>query len=143
MNPMIPAFIRDPLIGNEKMSSSSTSSKIDLLDTPKDIEKKLKKAYCEEGNVCDNPLLTFCKYVIYPIIELKGLDAFTITRDSQYGGDISFSNSERLEKVLYDMELHPGDFKRGVSDFIIKFLEPLREHFNTPEHLELIKNAYP
>ena len=143
MNPMIPAFIRDPLIGDQKMSSSNTSSKIDLLDTPKDIEKKLKKAYCGEGNISDNPLLTFCKYVIFPIIELKGMEAFTITRDSQWGGDISFSNSEELEKVLYDMDLHPGDFKRGVSDFIIKFLEPLRIHFDTPENLELTKNAYP
>ena len=143
MNPMIPSFIRDPLIGTEKMSSSNASSKIDLLDTPKDVEKKLKRAYCEEGNVTDNPLLTFCKYVIFPIIELKGMKAFTITRDSQWGGDISFSNSDELEKVLYDIKLHPGDFKRGVSDFIITFLEPLREHFNTLEQLELIKNAYP
>ena len=143
MNPMIPSFIRDPLIGDQKMSSSSTSSKIDLLDTPKDIQKKLKKAYCEEGNITDNPLLTFCKYVIFPIIELKGLDAFSITRDSQYGGDISFSNSDELEKVLYDMDLHPGDFKRGVSDFIIKFLEPVRDHFSSEENQNLIKLAYP
>ena len=43
------------------MSSSEADSKIDLLDTAANIKKKLKKAFCEPGNIADNGLLSFCK----------------------------------------------------------------------------------
>ena len=48
MNPMVPG-----LTGN-KMSASEADSKIDLLESPADIKKKLKKAFCEPGNIIDN-----------------------------------------------------------------------------------------
>lgn len=44
-----------------KMSSSEAESKIDLLDSAADIKKKLKKAFCEPGNIADNGVLSFCK----------------------------------------------------------------------------------
>ena len=43
------------------MSSSEAESKIDLLDSANDIKKKLKKAFCEPGNITDNGVLSFCK----------------------------------------------------------------------------------
>ena len=60
MNPMVPG-----LTGN-KMSASEADSKIDLLESPADIKKKLKKAFCEPGNIIDNGVLSFCKFVIFP-----------------------------------------------------------------------------
>merc|ERR1712168_1143871 len=48
MNFMVPGLTGD------KMSASNPDSKIDLLDGPKDVSKKLKKAFCEEGNITDN-----------------------------------------------------------------------------------------
>ena len=44
-----------------KMSSSEEESKIDLLDSAADVKKKLKKAFCEPGNITDNGVLSFCK----------------------------------------------------------------------------------
>ena len=43
------------------MSSSEEESKIDLLDSAADVKKKLKKAFCEPGNITDNGVLSFCK----------------------------------------------------------------------------------
>ena len=48
MNPMVPGLT------GSKMSSSEADSKIDLLDPPSQIKKKLKKAFCEEGNILEN-----------------------------------------------------------------------------------------
>ncbi|KAH7981981.1 hypothetical protein HPB52_002493 [Rhipicephalus sanguineus] len=48
MNPMVPG------LSGGKMSSSEEDSKIDLLDTPAAVKKKLKKAFCEPGNLEDN-----------------------------------------------------------------------------------------
>ena len=62
MNPMVPG------LQGTKMSSSDADSKIDLLDTPAALKKKLKKAFCEPGNIADNGILSFCKYVIFPVL---------------------------------------------------------------------------
>lgn len=42
-------------------------SKIDLLDTKEDVKKKLKKAFCEPGNIQNNGVLSFVKYVLFPL----------------------------------------------------------------------------
>lgn len=51
------------------MSSSEEDSKIDLLDTPANVKKKLKKAFCEPGNVEDNGVLAFAKHVIFSVLK--------------------------------------------------------------------------
>lgn len=53
------------------MSSSDPNSKIDFLDPPEVVRKKIKSAFCEEGNVQDNGLLAFVKAVVIPISELR------------------------------------------------------------------------
>lgn len=145
MNPMIPSFIRnEDALTETKMSSSDPNNKIDLLDTPKAIEQKVNKAFCEEGNLYDNPLIVFCHYVIFPILELKNIDGFVIHRPEKYGGDIVFRNYEDLEKQFADKLLHPADLKKGVLEFLVKLLEPLREMFETDKKLQtLTKKAYP
>lgn len=51
------------------MSSSEVDSKIDLLDSPATVKKKLKKAFCEPGNIVENGLLAFAKHVIFGLFE--------------------------------------------------------------------------
>jgi len=51
------------------MSSSEEDSKIDILDSPSAVKKKLKKAFCEPGNVAENGLLAFAKHVIFGLFE--------------------------------------------------------------------------
>ena len=54
------------------MSSSEEESKIDLLDSAAQVKKKLSKAFCEEGNVANNGVLSFAKHVLFPLNEGKG-----------------------------------------------------------------------
>ncbi len=144
MNPLIPSFNRGTeVLDSRKMSCSDPNSKIDLLDDPKDIMKKINKAYCEVGNITDNPLLTFTKYVIFPILELKDGKEFCIDRPENYGGKMTFNSYEELERQYEERLVHPVDLKQGVREFLINFLQPLRDHFSSPDKVELIKKAYP
>ena len=70
MNPMIPNITAKN--NNEKMSSSEPNSKIDLLDNPKSIKKKINKAWSEPKNP-ENGLFTFLKNAIFPIMILKNI----------------------------------------------------------------------
>lgn len=58
-----------PGLAGGKMSSSEDDSKIDLLDSPANVKKKLKKAFCEPGNITDNGLLSFVKHVLFSLFK--------------------------------------------------------------------------
>lgn len=60
------------------MSSSVEDSKIDLLDSPSALKKKLKKAFCEPGNVKDNGVLSFCQHVLFPLRGKEGKGVINI-----------------------------------------------------------------
>lgn len=62
-------FCLVPGLAGGKMSSSEIDSKIDLLDSPAEVKKKLKKAFCEPGNIVDNGLLSFVKHVLFSLFK--------------------------------------------------------------------------
>ncbi|KNE63391.1 tyrosine-tRNA ligase [Allomyces macrogynus ATCC 38327] len=137
MNAMVPG------LAGSKMSSSDPDSKIDLLDSPKDVERKIKRAFCEEGNVADNGVLAFVKAVLFPIAGLRGNASFTIKRPEKFGGDSTYTSFEDLEKAFAEKKVHPGDLKKAVAEALNVLLEPIRAAFNTPELQELTETAYP
>lgn len=53
------------------MSSSDPNSKIDFLDAPEVVRRKIKSAFCEEGNTAENGVLAFVEAVLIPISELR------------------------------------------------------------------------
>lgn len=65
------------------MSSSEEDSKIDLLDNAATVKKKLKKAFCEPGNIADNGVLAFSKHILFPLF--KDGDAFNVPRTTEFG----------------------------------------------------------
>ena len=64
------------------MSASDADSKIDLLDSPADVEKKLRKAKCVPKEVTDNGVIAFVEHVIFRAITLKtgAAPKFTVQR---------------------------------------------------------------
>ena len=137
MNPMVPGF-QNPSKDGSKMSSSS-NQKIDLLDNPKTVRKKVNKAWCEEGIVEGNGLLAFCKIVIFKMLNGK---PFIIKRPEKYGGDISYLTYEKLESDFKTKSLWPGDLKSGVSDSINEMLEPIRKELSTDEVKNILNKGY-
>src|SRR3989344_8724011 len=48
-----------------KMSKSKPETAIFMTDTEEEIARKLKKAYCPERQIEGNPVLEYCKYIIF------------------------------------------------------------------------------
>lgn len=110
----------------KKMSKSNPASAIFMTDTTEEINQKFKKAYCPEGIVEDNPVLEYCKYIVF-----EKVDKFEITRDEKFGGDVTFNSYEELEKAFTEKKLHPMDLKKATAKYIDSFIKPVREHFRT------------
>jgi tyrosyl-tRNA synthetase len=142
------AHLMNPMVGGlngSKMSSSDNESKIDLLDSSEQVVSKLKKAFCEEGNIVDNPIMSFVKQVIFPINSLTNPKyTFDVLRPDQFGGNVKFASIEELEKAFAAKELHPSDFKTAAASAFNSLLDPIRLEFAaSPELIELTLQAYP
>ncbi|CAE6511056.1 unnamed protein product, partial [Rhizoctonia solani] len=157
MNAMVPG-----LTGG-KMSSSEANSKIDFLDPPAAIKKKIKGAFCEEGVVENNGVLAFVRAVLMRIVEgrlaqgiplsqmqpLVAADApdgtlFTISRKPEYGGPAHFASANDLESAYTAKEIHPGDLKAAVAESVASILEPIQKAFEaSQEWKDVEKLAYP
>ena len=94
MNPMVPG------LAGGKMSSSDPDSKIDVLDTPEVVKKKLKKAYAVPKEVEGNGIVSFVEYVLLPISALKheGNPKFLIERREGEWETLSYSDIETLKE---------------------------------------------
>ncbi|XP_015667133.1 tyrosine--tRNA ligase, cytoplasmic [Protobothrops mucrosquamatus] len=132
MNPMVPGLT------GTKMSSSEEESKIDLLDRKEDVKKKLKKAFCEPGNVENNGVLSFVKHVLFPL-----RSEFVILRDEKWGGNKTYTSYEDLEKDFAEQVVHPGDLKSSIEVALNKLLDPIREKFSSSQMKKLASRAYP
>lgn len=165
MNAMVPG-----LTGG-KMSSSDPNSKIDFLDSAKDVQKKISKAFCEKGNIENNGLLAFMKAVVFPIQTLRrqqmvmsGMDPesaenrsqcrikadapagtlISIDRPEKYGGPIHYSTYEEMEQSFASDALGPPDLKMCVVEHVNTLLEPIRAAFESDEEFAKIRAlAYP
>ncbi|KAJ7714095.1 tyrosine tRNA ligase [Mycena metata] len=164
MNEMVPG------LAGGKMSSSDPNSKIDFLDAPEVVRKKIKAAFCEEGNVAENGILAFVKTVLIPVSELRLENArkggslleptgdlkpfatddapegtvFTIERDEKFGGSTHYASYDDLKNDFAEKKLHPLDLKTAVTNAINRLLDPIRKAFAEDEEAQQIeKLAYP
>ena len=108
------------------MSKSKPDSAVFMTDSEEDVKRKINKAYCPEGVVEENPILEYCKYIIFE--KVKG---FKIERPAKFGGDLSFCSYDRLAEAFAKKELHPMDLKQATAKHVNKLLEPVRKHFKT------------
>lgn len=142
MNPMVPGLTQ-----GGKMSASDPNSKIDILEEPKQVKKKINTAFCAPGIVEDNGLIAFIKNVIVPIQELKFNEPkfeFPIDRPEKFGGKIIYTSYDQLIEDYKSEKLAPPDLKTGVADYINVLLEPIRNDFaNDPEFQKAQAEGYP
>lgn len=108
-----------------KMSKSNPDSAIFMTDSTEDIKRKINKAYCPEGKVVENPILEYCKYILF-----EKFDSITIERPEKYGGTITIGSYNELEKKFANKEIHPQDLKQTVIKLLNQLLQPIREHFD-------------
>lgn len=117
----------------KKMSKSNPDSAIFMTDSEEDIKRKINKAYCLEGEIKDNPVLEYCKYIIF-----EKFDKFEVKRPEKFGGNVTYTSYHDLEKDFAEKKLHPMDLKATVTILLNDLIKPVREHFeNNPEAKKL------
>ncbi len=117
---------------SSKMSKSRPESIICIHDSEKEIQDKLKKAYCPEKQAENNPVLEMCDNFL--LRDEKS--SLKIERPSKFGGNVEFSSYNELEKAYLSGKLHPADLKGAVTKSITKMLEPSRKYFE--QHKQLL-----
>lgn len=131
-----------------KMSKSNPDTAIFMTDSIEDIKRKIGKAWAPEGEVKENPVLEYCKYIIFPSL-INGVsgtketpDTLRIERPEKFGGNLDIANYVELEKRYADKSLHPMDLKTAVIRELDALLAPVRKHFETnTEAAELLKKV--
>jgi len=109
---------------SKKMSKSNPNSAIFMTDNELEVINKFKKAYCPEGQIEDNPILEYFKYIIF-----EKFEKVVINRPEKFGGKISYSDYKDLEEDFANKKLHPLDLKITGASFINELLDPIRNHF--------------
>jgi tyrosyl-tRNA synthetase len=94
MNPRVPG------LAGGKMSASDPDSKIDILDTPEVVKKKLRKAYAVPKEVEGNGIISFVEYVLLPISALKnnGKGNFVVETREENGEPLVYTDIETLKE---------------------------------------------
>ena len=109
-----------------KMSKSKPDTAIFMTDSTEEIKRKIGKAYCPEKKVGENPILEYCKYIIF-----EKFNAVEIKRSEKFGGDLNIGSYGELEKLYAEGKIHPMDLKSTVAEKLNELIEPVRQHFNT------------
>lgn len=117
-----------------KMSKSRPDTCIFMTDSEEEINHKFKKAYCPEKQVEDNPVLEYCRYIIF-----EKLSEFKIERPEKFGGNLIFGSYTKLEKDYLDGKIHPLDLKNAAAKSINQLLIPVREHFEKNKEAKKLK----
>lgn len=107
-----------------KMSKSKPDTAIFMTDSEEDIKRKIRKAYCPEKVLEENPIIEYCKYIIF-----EKYDTIKIERPAKFGGDLEIQNYDELCKLFRSGDLHPMDLKQSVTFYINEMLSPIRKHF--------------
>jgi len=119
---------KDELAMKMKMSKSKAGNGISIHDDPEEIKRKINQAYAPEGQIENNPILNWTKYLVF-----YSQGTLQIKRDPKWGGDLSYSSYEDLEKDYAEKKLHPQDLKMALAEWLIQKLEPTRKHFEDPK----------
>ena len=125
------------------MSASDPDSKIDLLDGPEIVKKKLKKAVAAPKVVEDNGVLSFVEYVLLPISALQtGEPKFVVER--REGEPLVYNSIAQMHADYREDILSPQILKPAVTEALNKLLQPIQADFQANEEWQKVeKLAYP
>lgn len=116
-----------------KMSKSKPGSFISVLATSDEISDMMRKAWCPEGVVENNPVLLLSKYIILPMDK-----RLKVERKREHGGDIEYDSFEQLASDFEEKSLHPVDLKAATASALTGIMKPITDKFGS-QRMELSK----
>ncbi len=123
-----------------KMSASDEGSKIALTDDDDAVEEKIQGAYCPAGEVEDNGVLEYIRYLVFPVLAERD-ESLVVERPEEYGGDLVYESYDDLEADFVSGELHPADLKPAAAEAVSAVIDPVRERLLAEPGL--LAEAYP
>lgn len=131
--PLICSLVQGGRMDTAKMSKSKPESCIFIHDEPQDIKQKIRKAYCPECTVENNPILEIIQHIIFPWVS----EPFIINRKQEFGGPLQYTSYTDVETDFQAKKIHPLDLKNTVAEYLIQLLEPVRDYFTQhPDNLK-------
>ena len=119
-----------------KMSKSDPNAGIFIHNTDDEIRSKIKKGFCEEGMIENNPILEIARQIVF-----HEFSSISIERPEKFGGNVSYDNFESLESDFLQKNLHPTDLKNAVGESLIKIISPIRDKLDLSDDIsDLIKS---
>lgn len=100
-----------------KMSKSNPGSGIFIHDSAEEIRSKIKRAWCEEGSVGENPILEIARQILF-----RDNEALQVERPERFGGNVMFEDYGSLERAFAEKRLHPSDLKNAVADRLVPII---------------------
>ena len=121
---------RDSLLKPKHMMEGPANADDDVfvLDGSMDVGRKLKRAFCEPGNVEHCPPITLVDACVFS----TGA-TFAIARKEENGGDKTYAALAELQADFLSGALHPGDLKPFVTKAVDAFLQRVRDHCKAQE----------
>ncbi len=110
-----------------KMSKSKPESAIFIHDSPEEIRRKLRKAYCPPREIEFNPIMDINRYVVWPYLTRIN-EEFELV-NLKTGERRIYRELSQLEKDYMEGKIHPLDLKNTVAEYLIRMLEPARKFF--------------
>ncbi|MBI2183784.1 MAG: tyrosine--tRNA ligase [Thaumarchaeota archaeon] len=109
---------------SSKMSKSKPWTAIFIHDSSDEVRGKLRKAWCPEGVVDQNPILDLAKNLVF-----HEKTVMNVERPPKFGGTVSFDGYDTLEAAYRERKIHPADLKTAMAKEIDSIISPIRKHF--------------
>ena len=117
-----------------KMSKSIPDSAIFMTDSEQEVQRKINKAYCPERQVEQNPVLEYCKFIVF-----ERNKKMKIERESKFGGNVEFASFQQLQDAFATGELHPMDLKKATAFYLNELLLPVGKYFSKGKPAQLLQ----
>ncbi|KAH7161485.1 hypothetical protein EDB81DRAFT_784911 [Dactylonectria macrodidyma] len=138
LNPMVPG------LQGGKMSASDQDSKIDLLETPEAVTKKIRKAVAAPKVVEENGILAFVEFVLLPASDLRGNRGFTVDRERDGLEPLVYTSIAQMHDDYKNDVLSPQILKPAVAKALNELMAPIQAAYQaSTEWQEVTQKAYP
>ncbi|RYC53614.1 Tyrosine-tRNA ligase, partial [Xylaria longipes] len=125
-------------------SSSDENSKIDLLDPPDLVARKIKKAEAAPRVAEGNGLLAYVEHVFLPVSELKGKREFVVPRERDGLEPLVYTTIAQMRSDYENDVLTPQLLKPAVTKALHDIMIPIQDAYNaSKEWQEVTLLAYP
>jgi len=92
-----------------------------VTDDPKvNGKSKMKKAFCEPGNISFCPPITLAS-----TFSLSQGDTIVVSRSEENGGNVTFASIDEINAAYSSGSLHPGDLKAASALIMVQVLDKL------------------